>query len=321
MENDKADIASLKKGRYQVITRIGTGGFGITYLCVDLKADRLCAVKEYLPGCIVFRDPVTKTVIPRKGWEREYLHGLKRFWEEATLLRCLESLPSMVKILDLFEEHRTAYYVMEYINGKTARELMLEAGGKLAFEKALDITLQSAAILGMVHRQAGILHRDVGPDNIMVLHDGTVRIIDFGNARQLPRQGENPFYTVVLKPGFAPPEQYSGTGRQGSYTDVYALAGTFYFLCSGKRVPSVPARLSGTQVLPLNRQVPECSQRVSDAVDGGLVIDYRKRTQTMEAFAMQLTGITMQKRTAGGQVDYRKKQETGRPGYNGIKRG
>ena len=302
MENDKVDISSFKKGRYQVISRLGVGGFGITYQCLDERVGRLCAVKEYLPGCIVSRDPVTKDVIPQRGWVREYRHGMKRFWEEAVLLHRLEALPSMVKILDVFEEHNTAYYVMEYINGKTARELMRESGGKLSFEKALDITLQCAAILGMVHRQAGILHRDISPENIMVLPNGTVRMIDFGNARQLPRQGENTHYTVVLKPGFAPPEQYSGTGRQGSYTDVYALAGSFYFLCSGKRVPTVPARLTGSQPLPLMTLVPECSRQISDAVDRALAIDCRKRTQTMAAFAMDLTGNTVHKRTACRQI-------------------
>ena len=299
-----------------MISTLGTGGFGVTYYCLDEKVGRLCAVKEYLPGCIVTRDPVTKDVIPQKGWMREYRHGMKRFWEEAILLHRLEAFPSMVKLLDVFEEHNTAYYVMEYINGKTARELMREAGGKLVFENALDITLQCATILGMVHHRAGILHRDVSPENIMVLPNGTVRMIDFGNARKLPRQGENLNYTVVLKPGFAPPEQYSGTGRQGSFTDVYALAGSFYFLSSGKRVPSVPARLTGTQLLPLGKLVPECSRQISDAVGRALAIDYRKRTQTMEAFAMELTGNSMRRRAAAAcERAQGRNREARRPGY------
>ena len=282
-------IKSLKGGRYHIASVLGAGGFGITYLCLDAKTDKLCAVKEYLPENISARDPVTKDILPYKDRRNEYLHGKRRFLEEAVMLRQMRNLTSIVKILDLFEEHNTAYSVMEYIEGKTVKQLMRECGGKLPFRQAFEILTRCAAALDVVHRSAGLFHRDISPENIMVLPDGNIRIIDFGNAKTIQPEA-NQQYSIILKPGFAPPEQYSSTMKQGSFTDVYALASTFYYMASGRKVPSAPNRLIGAEYPSLHELVPACSRQISDAVDQALSMDQAKRTQTMEQFLSDLRG-------------------------------
>ena len=294
MKSIKPEISSLKNGRYQVKTVLGTGGFGVTYLCMDIYKNRLCAVKEYLPDSIAVRDRSTQDIQPDPERKEEYLHGKKRFCEEAQLLLKMQKLPYISEILDLFEENNTAYYVMEYLDGKNAKQLLREYGGKLPFQMALRIAERSAIVLENVHRSAGIFHRDISPENIMVMSDESVRIIDFGSAKHLERSMAEQF-SVILKPGFAPPEQYSSTLRQGSFTDVYSLASTFYYLASGKRVPSAPSRLAGETYRPLCELVPECTKTVSEAVDHALILDQNKRTQTMTEFIRELRG----KRAAG----------------------
>lgn len=141
-------------------------------------------------------------IIPQKDRMKEYLHGKKRFFEEALLLMKMKNLPSMVKVWEVFEENNTAYYAMEYLSGKTVKQLMAIAGGRLPWDQALDIVRKTGIALDRMHRQAGVFHRDVSPENIMVMPDGSVKIIDFGSAKMLAIS-ENQQFSIVLKPGFA----------------------------------------------------------------------------------------------------------------------
>ncbi len=283
MIEEKPCITELKKGRYKVVSILGAGGFGITYLCRDVQNNRVCAIKEYLPEVIASRNEKTLEVLPQKDRVREYLHGKKRFFEEALILMKMKELPSMVNVWEAFEENNTAYYVMEYLNGRTLKQVMMDSGGKLPYPMALDVVVKVGGALDRMHRQAGIFHRDISPENIMLMPDGEIKIIDFGSAKAMAIS-ENQQFSVVLKPGFAPPEQYSSKMSQGSFTDVYALAGTFYYAAAGRKLPAAPNRLMGENYVPLDQLVSQCSHKVSQAVDRALLMNPQYRTQTMSEF-------------------------------------
>ncbi|MCD8222310.1 MAG: FHA domain-containing serine/threonine-protein kinase [Clostridiales bacterium] len=276
-------IESLRNGRYRVISVLGAGGFGITYQCEDTKHGVTCAIKEYMPEAIATRDPQTGEVIPSADRKRAFLHGKERFLEEAELLMRMNQIPCVVHVWEAFEENHTAYYVMEFLDGRTLKQVMRALGGKLPYTAALEAVVKAGTALDTVHRQAGIFHRDISPENIMVMPDGQVKIIDFGSAKAMA-VSENQQFSVVLKPGFAPPEQYASNLSQGSFTDVYAMAGTFYYAVSGTMIPVAPDRLMGVKYERLDRLVPECSKEAADAVDRVLTLDAKFRTQTMSEF-------------------------------------
>lgn len=283
MEDIRAEIKSLKDGKYQVLSILGAGGFGITYRCIDNDTGAVCAIKEYMPEAIASRDSRTGDIIPQDEKIKAFLHGKKRFLEEADILMKMGHIPSVVHVQESFEENNTAYYAMEFLEGTTLKQLMRSMGGKLPYPIACEAVEKAGTALDMIHRQAGIFHRDISPENIMVMPDGTIKIIDFGSAKSMSIS-ENQQFSVVLKPGFAPPEQYASNLSQGSFTDVYAMAGTFYYAASGKMIPVAPDRLMGVKYESLDKLVPECSHETAVAVDNALNLDPKFRTQTMSEF-------------------------------------
>lgn len=290
MQRVKPEIDILAKGRYQVKEILGAGGFGITYQCLDTQQNKICAIKEYMPEAIAQRDKRTGEIVVNNDRKKAYLHGKKRFLEEAEILMKMNRIPYVVKVWNFFEENNTAYYVMEYLEGTTLKQLMRVMGGKLPYRAACEAIQKAGIALDMIHRQVGIFHRDISPENIMVMPDGSVRIIDFGSAK-LMAVSENQQFSVVLKPGFAPPEQYASHLSQGSFTDVYALAGTFYYIASGKMIPVAPDRLMGVNYESLERLIPECSHETSVAVDKALHLDVKFRTQTVYEFLQGIPEI------------------------------
>lgn len=277
------EIESLQEGKYLVQDILGAGGFGITYKCIDQDSGRVCAVKEYMPEAIAARNPQTGQIQPSEEKMKAFLHGKKRFLEEAEILMRMGHIPAVVHVWESFEENGTAYYAMEFLEGTTLKRLMRSMGGKLPYPLACEAIEKAGRGLDMIHRQAGIFHRDISPENIIVMPDGTIKIIDFGSAK-LMSVSENQQFSVVLKPGFAPPEQYASNLSQGSFTDVYALAGTFYYAASGRMIPVAPDRLMGVEYESLSRLVPECSAQTAAAVDRALLLDAKFRTQTISEF-------------------------------------
>ncbi len=291
MEDTTSRPESLKNGRYKILNVLGAGGFGTTYRCEDMKKGEICAIKEYFPESICTRDHHTGYIKPLPDKEQAYMHGFKRFQEEAALLMKMRQSPGVVHVWEMFEENQTTYYVMEYLNGKTLKQLMRAMGGCMPYHTAREAIVKAGDALEKVHSEIGIFHRDISPENIMVMPDGSVKLIDFGSAKAMA-VSENQKFSVVLKPGFAPPEQYASNMSQGSFTDVYALAGTFYYLASGKKVPTAPDRLMGTEYERLDKLVPECEKKAADAVENALKLDVRFRTQTVAEF---IAGISPDK--------------------------
>ena len=279
----RPQIGLLRNGRYRVEAILGAGGFGITYRCEDTGSGCVYAVKEYMPEAIASRDMESGQIVPDPDRQAAFLHGKKRFLEEAQILMRMNGIPGVVHVEEAFEENNTAYYVMEYLEGRTLKQVMRALGGKLPYAAAVEAVVKAGLALDEIHSRAGIFHRDISPENIMIMPDGGVKIIDFGSAKAMA-VSENQQFSVVLKPGFAPPEQYASNMSQGSFTDVYALAGTFYYAASGTMIPAAPDRVMGTEYESLEKLVPECGERASEAVDRALCLDARFRTQTIREF-------------------------------------
>ena len=198
---------SLLHDRYTVGRAIGFGGFGITYIAWDNKLMQKVAIKEYMPSEYATRVPGNLTVTIYDG-ERytEFMTGLQKFLDEAQRLAKFQNVPGIVRILDCFSENLTAYIVMEYLDGMTLKQYLAEHGGKLPYEEAVEFILPVLAALQAVHKE-GIIHRDISPDNIFITEDGKVKLLDFGAARYAST-GYSKSLSVILKPGYAPAEQY-----------------------------------------------------------------------------------------------------------------
>ena len=228
-------------GRRYIIGRVlGEGGFGITYIGLDDILKIPVAVKEYFPHGYSHRDSATSRVIPSSSTNSTafFQKGKDRFLVEARNMARFFREPGIVDVRDFFEENNTAYIVMEYLEGVDLRHY-LRAHGVMTPEEAVNILMPAMLSLEKIHK-AGFIHRDISPDNIMYLNDGNLKLMDFGAAREF--EDENRSLSIMLKPGYAPEEQYRKKGEQGPWTDVYAICATLYRCITGKTPTEAPDR-------------------------------------------------------------------------------
>lgn len=216
-----------------IIGRVmGKGGFGITYLGYDTRMDRTIAVKEYYPNGIAYRSQSgTEVLVANASAEETFEKGTEKFYAEAEMVAQFNGNPNIVGVYDYFRENNTVYLIMEYLNGVTLKNYV-KRHGRINSGQALFVMDKMAAALSITH-SAGVLHRDISPDNIMICLDGKVKLIDFGAARQIVAESSSNL-TVVMKPGYTPIEQYTKKGRQGAWTDIYALGASVYYAMTGK---------------------------------------------------------------------------------------
>lgn len=226
-------VGSILNGKYVVGKAIGEGGFGITYIGRDISLNRLVAIKEYFPNGLATRNDTISQDVTYPLYEDErvrfFKNGLSRFLEEARILAKFSGIDGIVDIKEFFEENHTAYIVMEYLKGKTLKELIKERG-KLSYTETVNLLMPVLKALEKIHKE-GLIHRDIAPDNIMIV-DGKVKLLDFGAAKNISATGSKSL-TVMLKEGFAPEEQYRKHGNQGPWTDIYALSATMYNCITG----------------------------------------------------------------------------------------
>lgn len=218
---------------YEIGEVVGKGGFGITYACRDTNLDHTVAIKEYFPRSFAARD-ATDTVRPTgKGSEAQYDWGLRRFLDEARTLAKFRH-PSIVRVSSVFEANGTAYMVMDYERGRSLAEAV-EAGSVSGETSLMAVLLPLLDGLDHVHA-AGFIHRDIKPDNILIRDDGSPVLLDFGAARHAV-SAENDQLTAVATRGYAPFEQFDGSGdlKQGPWTDIYSLGAVLYEFVSGAR--------------------------------------------------------------------------------------
>jgi serine/threonine protein kinase len=239
------DLAARKLGlrlhEYRIDQVLGQGGFGITYLATDTHLNTGVAIKEYLPAEIAFRAG-DHSVSPNASRHRDrYRQGLESFLVEARTLASLRH-PAIVRVARFFEAHQTAYMVMELEQGQPFKHWWPEQRG-LDEAALVERLLPLLDGLAAVH-EGGFLHRDIKPENIQVRsRDGSLVLLDFGSAGQTVALAEPD--SVVLTPGYAPIEQY-GLGRQGPWTDVYALGATLYWAVTGRKPPDAEMRAATT---------------------------------------------------------------------------
>ncbi|MDO4324711.1 MAG: serine/threonine-protein kinase [bacterium] len=272
-------------GRYLIGTVLGFGGFGVTYRAWDQKLNCVAAVKEYYPAGIVNRIPGEKEVILYSGkGKEEFQKGLDRFLLEARNTVRFNSHPNIVHVFDFFEENRTAYMVMELLEGISLRTFVKNEGGSLPYQKVTEISLAVMDALSEIHK-TGILHRDISPDNIFLCNNGTVKVLDFGAARfSKGQEDQERALTIMLKIGYAPPEQYHSKGNQGPWTDVYALGATMYRLITGIMPEESTDRAKNDHLRPIRALVEDVPAYLDHAIMKAMAIEIDMRFQTVEQF-------------------------------------
>ncbi len=235
-------LRTVLQGRYTVGRVLGEGGFGITYLGWDATLAIRVAIKEFLPRELAARSADGRSISAYRGDLAEaFRYGLEKFLEEARVLARFAEHQGIVAVRDFFPAHGTGYLVMSYLEGLTLKEHLARQGGRMGFKPALAILMPVMDALRAVH-EVGLLHRDISPDNIYITRDRQVKLIDFGAARAA-MGAHSRSLSVILKPGYAPAEQYGSQGKQGPWTDVYAVGATLYQVLTGQMPPEAPDRL------------------------------------------------------------------------------
>lgn len=274
----------------------GEGGFGITYVghIKDSTPQQNVAIKEYFPSGVASRDhsqtPYRVTHF-NGDFSVSFRKGLQRFLNEAVLLKKFAYLESIVSILDVFETNNTAYLIMEYIDGINLKQLISNEG-TLPFSDIYSLMLPVMKDLSIIHEQ-GLIHRDISPDNLLIGLDNHLHLIDFGSV-SVANPNETKTVTVILKAGYAPPEQYLATGHIGPWTDVYGLCGTMYYALIGK--PPIDA-LIRMQKMDENFFILQDNTDIEayqwNTIVRGLSLDYSERYTSVKMLYQALTTSEM----------------------------
>ena len=235
---------------YRIESVLGAGNFGLTYLATDGNLNLKVALKEYLPGDYAFRNE-DSTVQPKAGEATEtFQWGLQRFMDEAKTLASFRH-PNIVRVMRFFEANKTGYMVMEFVEGKPLSG-WITTRRPLSKQALLETVMPLLDGLEVIHK-AGYLHRDVKPANVFMREDGGPVLLDFGSARQLA--GGSQELTALVSPGYAPFEQYHTQGKQGPWSDLYALGGVMYWMATGNKPLESAARVREDHLPPASQVV------------------------------------------------------------------
>lgn len=282
---------SILAGQYITGRVLGQGGFGITYLALDNKTGKRVAVKEFLPDTMAGRASGTLSVTAHSGDRGDnFQYGLERFLDEAQILARFIGNPNIVGVHSYFQENGTAYFTMDYIDGVSFKTYLKDHDGRIGWEDSVRILLPVMEALESVHRE-GLIHRDVTPDNIYITGDGGVKLLDFGAARYSLGDRSRSL-DVVLKPGYAPKEQYVRRGKQGPYTDVYSIAACFYASITGYLPPEALERLDEDELVLPSTYGVKLPAALEDVILHGLEVQPADRYQTMGEFRSALLAAT-----------------------------
>ena len=279
---------TILAGKYLVGKVLGQGGFGITYIGWDIPLERKVAVKEYYPSGQVSRSPGTRnlTWYTTEAAEQARRDGMRMFLKEARKMSRADGIPGVVRVLDLFQENVTAYIVMEFIEGVTLKA-KLQQTGPLPWEQVRELFLSVIQTMAQVHK-AGLVHRDLSPDNIMLLPNGGVKILDLGAAKDLSiNSGASSMQ--VAKSGFSPLEQYTQRGGSGPWTDVYSMAATIYYTLTGKLPPNAIDRLDKDTLSWENAALLALPPQALKALQKAMAVQAQNRIQSMDELGAGLS--------------------------------
>lgn len=274
---------TLNRGKYVIEREIGEGGFGITYKAVQTGLNRPVCIKEYFLAGLCVRNTRAKTVQLQGSKEDTFEKYRQAFVREAQTLANLHH-PNIVEVIDIFDENNTSYMVMPFIEGRSLQSIV-EKNGPLSYPEAVNFIVQVASAVGYIHER-NILHRDIKPDNIMITEDYKAILIDFGSAREF-QQDKTQQHTSLLTHGYAPPEQYTASSRKGSYTDIYALGATLYFILTGQVPLEAAARLNETITEPKSLN-PDITKEANKTIMTAMQLKTTDRYQTVQEFINDL---------------------------------
>jgi hypothetical protein len=269
---------------------IGEGGFGSVYLAFDHSLQRTVAIKEYMPGALAGRNDDKSVMVRSERHKETFLTGLRSFINEARLLAQFDH-PALIKVHRFWEENNTAYMAMRYYEGQTLKNVVKNTPEVITEEWLRTMLKPILEALEALYK-VNILHRDISPDNIMIQKTGGAVLLDFGAARQIIGDMTQAL-TVILKPGYAPVEQYAedASMKQGPWTDIYALCAVLYVTITKKPPPTSVARMIKDPINWLSAtQYPNFSENFLAAINKGLAVNPDHRPQTIDEFR-RLIGI------------------------------
>src|SRR5664279_30603 len=277
-------------GEFEIIRVLGVGGFGIVYLANDHSLEREVALKEYMPASLAARGLGPQITVRSSSFAETYAIGLRSFVNEARLLARFDH-PSLVKVYRFWEDNATAYMVMPFLQGVTLRDTRRRMTHPPDEAWIRSVVLPILSALDQLHRE-GVYHRDIAPDNILLPREGPPVLLDFGAARRVISDRTQSL-TAILKPSYAPIEQYAEMTqlRQGPWTDFYALGAVIHYLVFG--VPPAPATARAVQddVEAIERRtVPGISPRFLETMAWMLAVRPNQRPQSAEQLRAVLTG-------------------------------
>ena len=287
---------------FEVESVLGEGGFGIVYLAHDHALERKVALKEYMPAALALRGEQSQVRVRSERHRDTFEAGLKSFINEARLLAQFDH-PSLVKVYRFWEANGTAFMVMPFIEGKTLKDTLKEMGEPPGEDWLMAMLAPLTEALLVLHGER-CYHRDIAPDNIILISgSGRPLLLDFGAARRVIGDMTQAL-TVILKPGYAPIEQYAEVPsmKQGPWTDVYALAAVVYCAITGRTPPPSVGRMVKDDYVPLAQLAQgRYSERLAKAVDRALQVLPDQRTQSISEFREEL-GLSGQYTPKPGQM-------------------
>lgn len=280
----------LCSGKYIIEEKIGSGGFGITYLAKHTALEKKIAIKEFFLEAYNVRNSVTNNIGLQGIDYPKFEHFRQCFKNEAKTLAALNN-DAIVKVSDIFDENGTSYMVMPFVEGITLQK-MVEVNGPMECDMAVNYIVRICDALSYIHSR-NILHRDVTPDNIIVTPEQKTVLIDFGSARKFINN-KTQRHTRLLKFGYAPLEQHSETSRKGAYTDLYSLGGVFYYILTGVRPTDATERTMGKMKEPIELN-PEIPEQINAVIMKAMAMDCSERYQSADELEKDILSGNMPK--------------------------
>lgn len=316
MDQDNHHRLALPPGtmleEYRLERVLGKGGFGITYLAMDVRLQMRVAIKELLPSQFATRLNGFTVVAMSKDLEESYRWAVQRFEEESRVLAAL-SHENIVRVLRSFPSNNTVYLVMEYVEGESLKGYITK-NGPFTSDRALKLLQPVLDGLQYVHSKK-LLHRDIKPDNLFLTREGKIVLLDFGSARQDIGQ-QSVSHTSMVSKGFSPFEQYSTRGKQGPWTDIYALAATGVYMLTGRAVRDALDRYNEPEPKGWLRKVigPGIPSAFAGALEHALAPRSEQRPQTVAQFKEELFFRPQEERPLRSDDDHREKDK--RPSFD-----
>ncbi|MDB5919722.1 MAG: hypothetical protein JWR40_3956, partial [Massilia sp.] len=280
--NPNALMPGTRLGEFEIVHVIGQGGFGIVYFAKDHSLGRDVALKEYMPVAFAGRQGNTQVTMLSEHYAETFQIGLHSFVNEAQLLAKFDH-PGLVKVYRFWEANGTGYMAMPFYNAPTLKQLLKLEKERLSSEDWIKNLLRHVLDALQVLHEKQCYHRDIAPDNILMLAGEQPLLLDFGAARRVIADMTQAL-TVILKPGYAPIEQYGDVPNmtQGPWTDLYALASVVYFIITDKvPVPALSRLMCDTMVPLAVSEEGRFSPEFLRAIDAALGVRPEQRPQNV----------------------------------------